>query len=408
MIGSTTACDADAADFQIVSGQYITLKSDISDRDQLTDWVTAFDSAVPQWCKFLGVPVTRLSDWKIDAFVMRDRNRFIESRDLPIDVRMRFGYAIHGNIWVMNQKGSYYTRHLLLHEGVHALILELYGVLGPPWYAEGLAETLGVHRMSATGLEVGGVPSSNEVVPYWGRFPLVRKAREQSKVPTLQRLFDLKADWKGDVESYAWAWIAFMLLTEYESYRPATIAATEDLTLTRDRFMQRFQSRLADAWPVVQARWRLLANTIDYGFDWERERCKLSKRDPLWNGQGFTYQVDSSLGWQSCGVRFAPGQTVRLKASGECSMNPDPQPWLSQPPGVTIRYVNGRPLGQLLYCILPNATRETEWLEPLPIASLEANETLKLDQHCWLLFRINDAASEMGDNEGGYQVTIKE
>ena len=46
------------------------------------------------------------------------------------------GYALGQRLWLFDQTSPYYRRHLLLHEGVHALMHSLFGAAGPPWYAE--------------------------------------------------------------------------------------------------------------------------------------------------------------------------------------------------------------------------------------------------------------------------------
>ncbi|MEM6471393.1 MAG: hypothetical protein AAF802_17660, partial [Planctomycetota bacterium] len=226
-----------AGAFQTVQGKYITLKSDARDRSKVSDWVDAFDAAVPQWCDFFDVSIDRMDEWKVDGFIIGERRLFVESGDLPPQIPLKFGFAIHGNVWVTRQKGDYYTRHLLLHEGVHAFMLELFGFVGPAWYAEGLAELLSVHQGQGASVRVGGVPANNASVPYWGRFPLIRAARDREEVPTLQQLFRYGGDLQGDVESYGWVWLLLLMLSEHDDYRSAVLAASEDLTMTRSRFM---------------------------------------------------------------------------------------------------------------------------------------------------------------------------
>ncbi|MEM0927074.1 MAG: hypothetical protein AAGJ83_13615, partial [Planctomycetota bacterium] len=283
---------------------------------------------------------------------------------------------------------------------------ELFGMVGPSWYAEGLAELLSVHRGSGASVKIGGVPPSNEAVPYWGRFPLIRKARERQEIPTLRELFTYDGDLQGDVESYGWVWLLILMLSEHEDYRAALQQSMQDLTLTRSRFMERFRTRFAESWPIVQARWRLTASTIDYGYDWSRERCRIAITDPLWDGARLDVPVKSDRGWQSCGVRFAPGQVLRVTPSGRCTLQQTPKPWVSEPAGVTLRYVQGRPLGALLFCVLPNQTTEEQWLEPLEIKTLGSDTMITVKRHCWILLRINDGLSELADNRGGYQVRI--
>ena len=392
---------------QVVEGKHIVLKSDSGSRESLVELAEAYDAAVPQWERFWQLPLGTLDRWRVDAFVMADPQRFRDSGNLPPDLSFPFGYAIDSNIWVIRQKSEYYTRHLLLHEGVHALAIELFGGTGPSWFAEGLAEMLSVHRGTGRQVEVNVVPESTQVVPYWGRFKLLSQRRDEQRIPTLDAVLQYPPDLKSDVESYGWSWVAAMLLTEYPEYRPAVLAEAKNGSLRTVAFSIAFKRRLSQQWPIVQARWRMLTNTIDYGFDWSRERIDLAIRDKLWRGNPIEATIQADRGWQSVGVRFAPGMRVKVSPRGRCSVDDDPKPWISEPPGVTIHYANNRPLGQLLVCVLPNKTDEQRQLEPLLIRSVESDTEIVIDEHCWLLFRINDHLGDLGNNRGGYTVSIR-
>lgn len=399
------------APMQTVSGQHIVLKSDGGSLESLTEMVKAFDAAVPQWERFWNLPAGTLARWKVHAFIISDRHRFYVSGDLPLGLDFPFGFAMSGNIWVMRQPSEYYTRHLLLHEGVHALAIEQFDSTGPSWYAEGLAEMLGVHRGSGDQVKINVIPKTREAAPYWGRFKLLSQRQSENRIPTIDAVMSYPLDLNSDVESYGWSWIAAMLLTEYPEYRPAMLQAAKNGADQSIVFSQVLQRQLKSQWPIVQARWRMLASTIDYGFDWSRERIEISIEDKLWNGKTFKKLVHANRGWQSAGGRFAPGMRLKITADGSCILNDQPKPWVSKPPGVTIHYAGGRPLGQLLVCVLPNMTSEDQrlepLLEPLYIKSVESETEILVDKHCWILFRINDYLGDLENNRGGYTVTIR-
>lgn len=399
--------EPDPPAMQVVAGQHLVLKSDSCSHERLQEFVDAFDAAVPQWERFWQLAPGTLARWRVDGFIMADPQRFRDSGDLPPDLRFPFGYAIDSNIWVLKQKSDYYTRHLLLHEGVHALAIELFDGTGPSWFAEGLADMLSVHRGVGQDVQINVVPESRQAVPYWGRFKLLSQRRSENRIPTLDAVLEYPPDLKSDVESYGWSWVAAMLLTEYPEYRPAMIREANNGRVRTQAFSAAFKQRLVAQWPIVQARWRMLAETIDYGFDWSRERIDLSMDDKLWRGNRIEKLVLADRGWQSLGIRFAPGMRVKVSAGGQCVINDDPKPWISEPPGVTIHYANDRPLGQLLVCTLPNATDEQQRLSPLSIRPVESETELLIDKHCWLLFRINDHLDDLGNNQGGYTVSIR-
>ena len=402
------ACPAQApAGMQTVHGKHIVLKADSGSRKSLTDLVESYDAAVPQWERFWKLPPGALDRWRVDAFVMSDPARYRDSGDLPAGLNFPFGYAMPGNIWVMRQQSDYYTRHLLLHEGVHALAIDQFDGTGPSWFAEGLAEMLGVHRGSGSQVEVNVVPESRQAVPFWGRFKLLSQRRAENRIPTLDAVMAYPLELNSDVESYGWSWVAIMLLAEYPEYLPMILAAAKNGSDRSVGFTQALKQPLTAQWPIVQARWRLLTHTIDYGFEWSRERIALSMQDKLWQGKTIQTPIAADRGWQSAGVRFAPGMRVKISAEGQCTINDQPKPWISEPPGVTIHYANGRPLGQLLVCVLPNTTHEQQQLKPLRIETVETETEIVVDEHCWLLFRINDDLGDMGNNQGGYLVKIQ-
>jgi hypothetical protein len=402
---SRTAAADDA--MRVVRGKHIVLKADTGSSELLNELVDAFDAAVEQWRRFWQVPVGALDRWTVDAFLIEDRERFRRSGDLPPVTNFPFGFATGGNVWVMRQPSDYYTRHLLLHEGAHALQIHLFGGTGPSWYAEGMAERLGVHRGEGESVQVGIVPPNREAVPYWGRFKLMKAARQAGGVPTLETVLNYPLDLKSDVASYGWSWAAVSLLTEYPDYRPITLRAARDGSDQTVAFTRRVKQQLDSVWPIVQARWRVLTATMDYGFDWRRERVDLAITDRLWSGAALQLAVRADRGWQSAGVRFPPGASVSISATGRCTLADEPKPWVSEPPGVTIRYANDRPLGQLLVAVVPNQTTEADRLEPLEIHAVDPNRDLKIRRHSWLLFRINDDLGDLANNRGGYRVTLQ-
>ncbi|MDM4017823.1 hypothetical protein [Roseiconus lacunae] len=399
--------DRAAADFKTFRGRHITLQSDTGTTESLTDLVESFDASVSQWERMLDLPDGKLDSWHVRAFVMEQPDRFRASGDLPQSLDFQYGYAMPGVIWVRLQPSQYYTRHLLLHEGVHALAIDQFGGTGPSWFSEGVAELLSVHRGQGDEIQIGTIPADKNEVPYWGRFKLLSQARDEAKIPNLSSLLRLPNRLDGDVESYGWCWLAGSLLTQYPEYRPIWLKTARDGLDVSESFTESFRKSVASQWPIIQARWRILTETADYGFDWSRERVDLSIKDPLFRDSELRLNVAADKGWQSTGVRFAPGTKLSIQASGRCSVNQIPKPWISEPAGVTIHYANGRPLGQLLVCVLPNLTGDEPFLDPLKIVAVDPETDLKIDQHCWLLFRINDQLGDLGNNNDGYSVILR-
>jgi hypothetical protein len=232
--------------------------------------------------------------------------------------------------------------------------------------------------------------------------------RREGEIPSLQTVMQYQPDLSGDVGTYSWSWAAVMILQAYPEYQQALLAAARGGATVGPGFNRQLQLGLQDQWPILAARWRLMTHDLDYGFDWSRERVNLSIRDPLWNGTPQRLAVAADRGWQSVGFRIPRAAAIRLRVGGEVTLANTTRPWTSEPPGITYQYHRGRPLGQLLVCVLPNALRlDQEFLDPLPIQPITKETVIEVPDYSWLLFRVNDAVDQLGDNEGAYEVSLE-
>jgi hypothetical protein len=399
---------APAAELLHREGRFIRLTTDLESAEEADTLVTSFDAAAPQWSQFWNLPDDALATWKVDAYVIRNKAEFKRQGLIPSRVPdFPFGYALGNKIWVLAQQSEYYTRHLLLHEGVHSLAFSQFGGAGPPWYREGTAELLSTHRGKGAGVKINQIPATRDDVPYWGRFKRLAQLRGQSAVPTLDAVMRYKPDLRGDVGVYGWSWAAAMMLHAYpdsqDAFRDAARIGRDD----GPGFNRRLQQGLNKQWPALAARWRLLCHDLDYGFDWSRERVALAASDPIWDGRTIRIHVAANQGWQSIGVRVPRGQRLQLTPSGQITLAKTPKPWISTPAGITFQYHRGGPLGQLLVCVLPNAIDpQSRLLPPLDVRPIQQQTTLEIPQYSWLLMRVNDGVGELSDNTGQYDVTI--
>ncbi len=390
------------------SGRYIDLVTDLESTAEAEILVTSFDAAVPQWATFWQLEPEALTGWKVEAFVIRDRSLFQQQGLIPDHIpNFPFGYASGNSVWVLAQPSEYYTRHLLLHEGVHSLAFSAFGGAGPTWFMEGSAELLATHSGQAATTEINQIPANRESAPYWGRFKLMDQLRGQGDVPAIENVMRYPPSLSGNVATYGWSWAAAMLMSAYPDYRPAWLAAAHNGKQAGPGFNRQFYRQISQKkWPVVAARWRIMCDDLDYGFDWDREQVAISEEDPLWDGKPLEIAVAADRGWQSVGVRLVPGTRLQLRGSGQVVLDTDPKPWVSQPDGITFRYHRGRPLGQLLACVLPNAAEDGDHVRPLDIVAVSDEATLSIDQHSWLLLRINDEVGDLANNSGAYDVKI--
>jgi hypothetical protein len=396
-----------ADDFHRAAGQYIRLVTDVS-TDEASVLVVSFDTAVKQWAKFYELEPDTLNDWSVDALVMRDPSKFQKAEMIPVDLPdFPFGYAQGNRVYVKAQPGEYYTRHLLLHEGSHSLAFHLFDGAGPMWFMEGTAEWLSTHRGVAGETKVGVIPEDRSQVPYWGRFKAIEKLRDNHQVPTIETVMQYQPNLLGDVPIYGCAWSAIHLMWAYPEYRPLILKSARRGQKTSLVFNRLLHQDIAPQWPIFSARWRLWMETIDYGFDPVRHRTSLSIEDPLWDGKPRDLSIASDLGWQSCGVRIPAGKSVTIKASGKITLASEPKPWDCYPPGITIKYHRGKPLGQLIAVVLPNMVPEGETLAPLERMSIGDQATIHCKQASWIALKVNEAPGDLADNRGQYKVRLQ-
>ena len=398
-----------ADELLVRDGRYIHLTTDIASAEEAEILVASFDAAVPQWVQFWNLGTDALADFKVKACVIRNKADFNQRGLIPATVpNFPFGYAMGNRVWVLAQQSEYYTRHLLLHEGVHSLAYHLFNGAGPTWFQEGSAELLATHHGSGSEIRVNRIPESRDDAPYWGRFKRMGQATQNEEVPSFNAVLDYQPNLTGDVATYSWSWAACMILSSYPEYRSDFVTAAERGQETGPGFNRELQSSLSKQWPILAARWRLACHDLNYGFDWQREKVELSAKDPLWDGSDLKIQVRPDQGWQSCGVRIPRGASINISAEGEITLADQPKPWISQPQGVTFQYHRGRPLGQLQFCLLPNANDpQAKRIEPLKIQGIDDQPVINVTEYSWLLFRINDEHGKLNDNRGSYQVSIK-
>ena len=259
---------------------------------------------------------------------MRDKGRFAREGLIPPHVPdFPYGYAMGSQIWIMAQQSEYYTRHLVLHEGVHSLAFSEFGGAGPTWFQEGTAELLATHQGAGVNVRVNELPKTREDVPYWGRFKRMGQLRDAGKVPSLRTVMRYRPDLQGDVGTYGWSWAATMLLQAYPEYRESFQAAARYGRVVGPGFNRALRQGLRDQWPVMLARWRIMTDDIDYGYDWSREQVDLSVKDPVWDGKTFEVSVHANQGWQSAGIRVPRGAKVRVTPRGEVTLAETTRPW---------------------------------------------------------------------------------
>lgn len=401
--------DGAAGGLRKLSGTHLVLYTDVPSSPDVDQLPAAFDAAVPQWGKYFGVEPKRLAAWRVTGSLMRSAERFRAAGLLPDEIpKFRNGYSQGTRLWLYDQTNDsapttpYYRRHLLLHEGVHSLMNTQLGALGPPWYAEGTAEMLATHSGSGGAVTTGFLPRRSQDVPGWGRIEMVRQAVAAGRSKSLRDVLGFDTRAHRENEPYGWCWTIAALLDGHPRYRDRfrkLKASVGELD-----FDARFEALFArDLGPLAEE-WEVLVGQLEYGYDFARMAIDFVDGRPL-KSEPHNVSVKADRGWQSSGVAVQAGRSYRLRATGRFQVAQSSGPWISEAGGVTIRYYQGRPLGQLLAAVRPSdAARRVGALARPSEVGLSA--VLQPEHTGTLYLRINDSPAELAENAGELTVTV--
>ena len=389
-----------------IRGKHLALHTDVRDRADVDELAEVFDQAVPQWCEFFGVESRDAQTWQQDASIILDQERFVRAGLFPADVpKFLAGFQRGSQIWVYIQQGDYYTRHLLVHEGTHGFMSQFLGGLGAPWYAEGMAELVGLNQWTDGRLTIAHRVTSRDEVPYWGRVRLIREAVERGQTKTLDEVFAIPGSAFRQVESYAWAWAACEFLAHHplskECFADLTAHCADDATT----FNRRLTEPLKSVWPELDLQWREFLKEIDYGFDVARAAIAPAEASDDQAAPGF--RITSDRGWQATGIDVVKGKSLSITATGEFQIAKDSEAWICQPNGVTLEYYRGLPLGRLTAAILPATAADPNSPRELVVLDVGDRGTIIPDRDGQLLLRINDSPALWRDNAGSIDVRIQ-
>lgn len=416
------AIDADkvaANGLRVLSGRHVTVYTDAPSSRSIDELVDVFDAAVPKWCAYFEVPETRAKPWKLQAFVMRDKLRFERAGLIPRNLpEFPAGLNQGSEIWLFVQPDDYYTRHLFLHEGTHAFMAWFNNGLGAPWFAEGMAELLGLHRWADGQLSINQKIEDATESEGWGRPKLIKDWIEANsdgaKTKSLQDVLLTPNKAFRDVENYAWAWAACEFFGKHPLTRAHFQKWQQEVDRSARRFNARVESSLGDDRPALERDWALFIRELDYGYD--VARSAMSKL----NENNGSFVLDSDRSWQFMTAFVKSGETYRVTASGRFQIGSSRlpktaaseaavKPWPCEANGITIEYFRGRPIGELQAMIVPSQI-DASFLpslcrsEPVPIGS---SGQITVDVDGLLCLRVNESPSNLADNVGTLKIAIE-
>jgi len=400
-----------AAGIRTITSKHLTLYTDLPSTPGIDELPKVFDLAIPQWAEFFKADVERLSTWHVVACVMKDSNRFEEYRLMPRELPpFLHGLQRYDKVWVREQPNDYYRRHLLLHEGTHAVMNRIFGRVGPVWYREGIAEMLGTHSYRDGKLQLNIFPEDRKQVEYWGRIKIIRDDIRKNGTRQIDQIVDLPTRAFLSSDSYAWSWALQTLLHRRPEYLPICDALREEMHRSTRGVTRVFSREFQKQRAKFDLDWNLFIQHLDYGYDFSKEAIVFSPNAVELANDVVTVTVDAAKPWQATGLLVPADISVEFAAKGRYQVAVDSKangakPWMCEPQGVTIEYYQGRPLGQLLAAVVPQDASSTDSrFDPVAVGR-RAKMTTKTGGQLFL--RINERADRLGDNVGEITVRIR-
>jgi hypothetical protein len=403
----TIAAEPEAAQppgIRKLSSEHLTLLTDLPAGEDVDALPGYFDQAFPQWCAYFGLDANQQSKWHVRGCLMRSRDRFRAAELLPADLpAFHTGFARGDQLWLDEQASEYYRRHLLLHEGTHALMHTLVGSVGPAWFAEGTAELLATHELEGDRLKLGVFPADRREVPKWGRIEIVQTGFTDRRAWTPAKLLAWDGSATRESDMYGWCWALAAFLDGHPRYRERFRSLPRHVT--EADFNTHVRRVFADDWSELNEAWQLFVANLDYGYDFERMEIEFRPGQELADHSALV-EVAADRGWQSSGVAVEAGKTYRLKAKGRYQLAAGAKPWTCEPGGITLHYNHGQPLGILLAAVRADQRKPegTSGLIKPRVIGLE--NTLTPTESGTLYFRINDSAGSLSDNQGKLEVEV--
>jgi hypothetical protein len=392
---------------RIFESQRIKLFTDI-DAEIAKTLPPLVDQAFVAWEEYLGKlpPAEDGSDWQINGYLMKDKAKFEQAGLLKANLLDQFhGRQIGYQFWMPDQPQDYYRRHLLLHEATHAYMHSVPNLTLPVSYLEGIAEHFGTHRLIGGKLQTRLMPFNRADFRGHGRLFLMSRDVRARGIPELLDVHAYRsADFQARNETYAWAWGATVFLDQH----PRTRARFRKMakSLTDPLAWRTLELELKPDWPEISTEWMLFAAEAVEGFDFDRMAIEFREGQPLTKPQRIDVRADR--GWQSSGVLVEKGRRYDVTATGQFTLADKPKPWVSESDGITFRYHNGRPLGQLLATIRPSEKAENEREPMLDVKPLGNSASFEAPRTGTLYLRLNDHPGELADNRGSVMVEIRE
>lgn len=385
------------------SSKHLLLITDI-EPEIARELVKSVDQEYAAWEKYFGPlpPAADDSPFRMVGYLMRDMQPIIELGLVPNKyLGMRTGGHLQSHFWMLDQETDYYRRHLLFHEATHCYMTIMPDTSLPKWYLEGMAELFGTHRVNEDGTFTFRVlPEDKRHYAGWGRIKVIQEEVTAGRMKSFGQIRSIqRIDPVDEVRDYAWSWALCYFLDAHPRYqeRFRSLRAHWRSNLFTLQFDRLFEEDLEE----IQLEWRLFVNTLVEGYDLPRTAILFAETpQPVSSEQQI--EIAADRGWQGTGWQVEAGRTYKITASGEVTLDDQPEPWISEPQGITLRYDDGIPIGRLSGLLV-----ESETFEGLEKIDLGRHTNWTAPTTGILYLRVNDLWNDLDNNEGRYRVTIQ-
>jgi hypothetical protein len=349
------------------------------------------------------------TEFHMTGYLIKDEALFREAGLIPGDLPpFEHGRHRRNEFWMREQKYAYYRRHLLIHEVTHCFMTVMPDTDAPVWYMEGMAECFGTHRTDADGRTTFHVmPTSPEEFAGSGRITAVRTEFAEGRARSIPDILDLQPIEFLKTEQYAWAWALCTFLDTHPRYqkRFRHLRGYLQRNAFPTEFFRAFQPDARD----LATEWTLYIQNLQYGYDTTRAAITFQPGMQLDDAETMRRaDIQSDRGWQSSGVQVREGERYDIAATGQFELAKLPKPWISEAQGISFRYFNGRPLGEL-HGAIRTETGETggaadSMLRSFPIGRAG---TIQARFTGTLYLRLNDEWNSLADNQGAVSVEVR-
>ncbi|MDO5579610.1 MAG: hypothetical protein Q4G69_00610 [Planctomycetia bacterium] len=381
-----------------LAGKRIRLFTDLPSSPELDRFPADLDQALVRIADRYGIPQADLDSFSIDAFLIGKRDLFEKLGVLRNIPPFENGYSSMNRIFALDQKFLYYNRFLLIHELVHSFMFEIFGQLEPYWFSEGSAEQTALYRLIDQKLELGIIPADSEETPGFERLRTIQKDTQKGAAKSPEEIFAFgPKDYIG-TRAYAWSWAFVLFMNNHPDYK--TDFRKVPYYMMLDHPNDRFKALYKNRWNELLFDWNDFVRSFDYQYDFGKMPIDHTSGKEL-DGQK-DLDLSANRGWQNSGIKLEAGKSYRIRAAGRFTIA-DPHGDLPcTPGGITLRYYQGYPIGQLLGILL---TSDAGSDRIFPIGN---GTRITPERSGTLYLKINDSGGRVEKNKGTFKVRIEE